>query len=99
MDFSNDEPKNREEAKLIADFAQIIQDIMDIDSLIEVGQKVLQGYELNNIIKQLDAFGFWPFVAQETRKLTGGVKKAPENFIVLLLRVVRKSSKEIIRLE
>ena len=31
--------------------------------------------------------------------MVGGVKKCPEKFIVLLLRVVRKNNDEIIRLK
>lgn len=99
MELSNDEPKTREEAQLIADFFQTIQENVDADDLFEPGDRVMVGFELNDVIKRLDNFDFWVFAARETRKMVGGVKKCPEEFIVLLLRVVRKNNDEIIRLK
>ena len=95
MEFYNDEPKTRKEAKLIAAFYQIIQENIDADDLFEASDQVMIGFELNGIIKKIEDSGYWIFAAQETRKIVGGVKKSPEDFLVLLLRVVRKTNKEI----
>jgi hypothetical protein len=99
MEFTNDEPKTREEAKLIADFFQTIQENVDADDLFEPGDRVMVGFELNDVIKQLEDAGFWIFAAQEKRKMVGGVKKQPEDFIVLLLRVVRKTNEGIMHIK
>lgn len=99
MEFTNDEPKTREEAKLIADFFQTIQENVDADALFEPGDRVIIGFELNDVIKQLEDAGFWIFAAQEKRKMVGGVKKQPEDFIVLLLRVVRETNEGIMHIK
>ena len=99
MEFTNDEPKTREEAKLIADFFQTIQENVDADALFEPGDRVMIGFELNDVIKQLEDAGFWIFAAQEKRKMVGGVKKQPEDFIVLLLRVVRETNEGIMHIK
>lgn len=99
MEFTNDEPKTREEAKLIADFFQTIHENVDADALFEPGDRVMIGFELNDVIKQLEDAGFWIFAAQEKRKMVGGVKKQPEDFIVLLLRVVRETNEGIMHIK
>jgi hypothetical protein len=96
MEFYNDEPQTLEEAKLIADFFQTVQEIVDADNFYEPGERVIIGFELNDVINRLDESNFWVLAAQETRKIVGGVKKQPEDFIVLLLRLVRKDNDEII---
>ena len=45
-------------------------------------------------LKELDKKGFFVFAGRECRKLVGGVGN-PENFPVLLIRIIRKDSDEI----
>ena len=67
--------------------------------MFEPGDRVMIGFELNDVIKQLEDAGFWIFAAQEKRKMVGGVKKQPEDFIVLLLRVVRETNEGIMHIK
>ena len=55
--------------------------------------------EILRNLKQLEDSGFWIFAAHEKRKMVGGVKKQPEDFIVLLLRVVRETNEGIMHIK
>ena len=95
MEYGNDEPQTREEANNIGEFIQLINEIIDEEDLLEPANKINYGYDINDYIKKLDENGFWAFAAIENRKLVGGISE-PGNFPTLLIRIVRKDSKEII---
>ena len=70
----------------------------NMDFLIEPYERVMTAYNLSENLKELDDAGFWVFVGKENRKVTGGVG-SPEMFPVLIVRIVRKDSNEIIKYE
>lgn len=49
MYFDYDEPNSREEAKMISDFQHYLEELIDIDSIVEPSEKVIMGFELNDI--------------------------------------------------
>ena len=69
-----------------------------MDFLIEPYDRVMTAYNLSENLKELDDAGFWVFVGKENRKVTGGVGST-EMFPVLIVRIVRKNSNEIIKHE
>ena len=72
---------------------------MDFEELIEEpSDRIMVGFNLTQSIKELDSAGFWLFAGKENRKITGGIGN-PMLFPVLLLRVKRKESREIIKID
>lgn len=95
----DDETQNLDEVKLVGDFIQYIKELLDVDDLMdEPSDRMMTAFNLTESIKELEEAGFWVFVGIENRRLTGGVRN-PENFPVLLLRIVRKNNPEIIKME
>lgn len=95
----NEETQTLEETKLVGEFIQYITDLMDMDDLIDDPyDRIMTGFNLTESIKELDRAGFWVFVGNENRRLTGGIGN-PENFPVFLLRIVRKDSSNILKVE
>lgn len=94
----DEESQTLEEAKLTGDFIQYIQEIIDVDDLLEPSERIMMSFNLTENIKELDSKGFWVFVGKENRKLVGGVVN-PEGFPVVLIRLIRKDSEEIVRNE
>lgn len=99
MYFDYDEPNSREEAKMISDFQQYLEELIDIDSIVEPSEKVIMGFELNDTINELDCKGFWIFANQETHKIVGGITNFSDNFPVLYVKLVRKTNADIIHIK
>ena len=92
-----EEAETLEEVKLIGDFLQYIQELLDFEELWdEPSDRLMTAFNLTECIKELDAAGFWVFVGKENCILTGG-HGAPEAFPTLVIRIVRKESEEIIK--
>lgn len=90
----DEESKTLEEVKLVGDFIQYIQKIIEINDLLEPSERIMTGFNLTGNLTEMDKKGFWVFAGRECRKLVGGVGN-PENFPVLLIRIIRKDSNEI----
>lgn len=90
----DEESETLEEVKLIGDFIQYIQEIIEINDLLEPSDRIMTGFNFTENLKELDKKGFFIFVGRESRKLVGGVGN-PEDFPVLLIRIIRKDSDEI----
>ena len=95
--FSQD-AKTRDEVNLISEFVQYIKDLMDYDLLDEPCDKIMATY-LSEELNALDDAGFWVFTNIEKQRLTGGNIKKEEIIPVLILRIVRKNSTEIIKVD
>lgn len=59
--FSNEDPRNCEDAEFIADAVQNIHDWSEIWSDIEAGSKVKAMFELGELLKELEEKGLWVF--------------------------------------
>ncbi|MBQ8042704.1 MAG: HNH endonuclease, partial [Clostridia bacterium] len=93
----DEETQTLEEVKLVGDFIQYIREMLDMyDLLDEPSERIMVAFNLTQSIKELEKAGFFVFVGIENQRLTGGVGNS-ENFPVLLLRIVRKDSEEIIK--
>lgn len=93
--YNYEEPKTREEASIISEFQKEIEYLSDADSLIEESERVLIGFDLNDLITKMDEKGFWIFTGRENRVLTGGVIKEPESFPILHIYILKKDNIKI----
>ena len=76
-----------------------MKEIIDFDDLIdEPYDRIMAGFNITQSIKELDDAGFWVFAGKEKRKLVGGIGE-PTDFPVLIIRIVRKDSDEIVKKE
>lgn len=95
----DEETQTLEEVKLVGEFVQYVKEIMDFDDLIdEPYDRIMSGFNLTQSIKELDDAGFWVFAEKENQKLVGGIGD-PTLFPVLIMRIVRKDSSEIIKMD
>ena len=95
----DEEAQTLEEVKLVGEFVQYVKEIMDFDDLIdEPYDRIMSGFNLTQSIKELDDEGFWVFAGKENQKLVGGIGN-PTLFPVLIMRIVRKDSSEIIKMD
>lgn len=93
----DEEAETLEEVKLLGGFIQDIKELVDFNDLLdEPCDRIMTAFNLTESIKELDRAGFWVFVGKEDNVITGGIKE-PEIFPTLLMRVVRKDSSEIIK--
>ena len=96
----DEETQTLEEVKLVGEFVQYVKEIMDFDDLIdEPYDRIMSGFNLTQSIKELDDAGFWVFAGKENQKLVGGIIGDPTLFPVLIMRIVRKDSSEIIKMD
>lgn len=93
--YNYEEPKTREEASIISEFQKEIEYLSDADSLIEESERVVIGFDLNDLITKMDEKGFWIFTGRENRVLTGGVIKEPESFPILHIYILKKDNIKI----
>ena len=77
------------------EFQKEIGYLSDADSLMEESERVLIGFDLNDSITKMDEKGFWIFTGRENVVLTGGVIKAPENFPLLHIYILKKDNIKI----
>lgn len=95
----DEETQTLEEVKLVGEFVQYVKEIMDFDDLIdEPYDRIMSGFNLTQSIKELDDAGFWVFAGKESQKLVGGIGDSTL-FPVLIMRIVRKDSSEIIKMD
>lgn len=95
----DEETQTLEEVKLVGEFVQYVKGIMDFDDLIdEPYDRIMSGFNLTQSIKELDDAGFWVFAGKENQKLVGGIGD-PTLFPVLIMRIIRKESSEIIKMD
>jgi len=94
--FNHDDPKTEEEAELLAWAAQSVQDWGDIWSDLEAGDKVKATFDLTNMIKELEANGFW-FFGLRTNEEYPGVKG--DKWPVANVFLMREDNPKIIKLD
>ncbi|HEX4954228.1 MAG TPA: HNH endonuclease signature motif containing protein [Thermoanaerobaculia bacterium] len=97
--FSCDELLTEDEVRVVGGFLQNLEDWGDLAPEFGPGRKVRVGFELTNGIRELDEQGFWVFACREIQVLEGRKSGVPSEWPVAHVRVVRKASDEIVRLE
>jgi hypothetical protein len=90
--FNNDQPKTKEEADLIGDFAQNFQDYGNIWSDIEGKDRVLAQFEFDKQLGELNEQGFLVYaVERRERWKSAGIEK-PFDFTTGYILVLRKDN-------
>lgn len=96
--FEHDEPRSDMEVETLGSFLQEAQDYGDMSSDLEAGERVSTGFRMSTLLRELEQVGFVVFGGREIRRLEGGVG-SPSPFPVAILRVVRATSPEIIKVD
>jgi hypothetical protein len=94
--FDHDEPETDEEAKLIGNFLQNIQDWGDLWSDMESSQHVEARFSLTKDIKEIETAGFLVFGTREHRKMRSSDKVF--DWPVVIINVVSHLNKGITEL-
>ena len=92
--FDHDELKTEEEADVVGEFLQNAQDWGEF-GVDESGLRVRTGFQLTQSIRELENAGFWLFGGREIQVIEGG-KGAQDSWPVAILRVLRKTNREIL---
>ena len=92
--FDHDEPRSAEEADLLGQFLQEVQDCAEFWNDTEAGERVKATFGLSERIKGLENAGFWVFGLSEIRRIEGGIG-SPSPWPIAILKVVRSNSEEI----
>jgi hypothetical protein len=96
--FDHDEPQSDAEVEILGSFLQEAQDWGDLSAELEAGDRVKVSFRFSTLLGDLDRAGFWVFGEQELRQAEGGVGP-PSSFPISILRVIRSTNPEIIRLD
>jgi hypothetical protein len=91
----HDELETQEEVKDVGEFLQSLQDWLDINSELDVKDHIRFGFDLNQVLKDLEKLGFYVFGAKEIQIIEGGVGE-PSPWPVVYIRVLRKTNPDII---
>lgn len=94
--MNHDNPKTEEEADLLADAIQSIQDWGEIWSDIESGDRVKAAFDLTQVINELEEKGFWVF-GLRTNEEYPGIKGG--KWPVANVFVMRSDNPRIIKLD
>jgi hypothetical protein len=90
--FNNDQPETKEEAELIGNFAQSIEDYADLWSDIEAKQRVLAQFEFDEQIHILYDQGFLVYAMEQRKPLKSFNIEKPIEFSIAYVFVLRKSN-------
>lgn len=77
---------------------QEARDWGDLSSDLEPSDRVRAAFDLTGTLKELEEAGFMVFGGREIRWIEGGVG-APSNWPVAIIRVIRETNPEIIKLD
>ncbi|MDD3718995.1 MAG: HNH endonuclease signature motif containing protein [Actinomycetota bacterium] len=93
--FDHDELLNEEEVDLVGGFLQIAQDWGDLSPM-ESYDRVRIAFDLTETLKELEDAGFLVFGGREIRVIEGGTE-VPSAWPIAVIRILRKTNKEIIK--
>lgn len=96
--FEHDELASEEETELVATFFQEIEDWLDVLDDAGAGGRVNAAFGIGNRLRELDNAGLWVFGARELQQIEGG-GVPPSPWPVAIIRVLRQSNPEILRVD
>jgi len=97
FEYDYDFNESREKAQLISSFLQEIQDYVDFCTELDISSQFETQAELEQSVSELSDADIWIFAARENRIVTGGMG-IPENFPVLILRILNSNNESIIKM-
>ena len=96
--FEHDDPQTDTEVELLSGFLQEAQDWGELWPDLDAGGRVRAAHRMNTLVHELEAAAFWVFGGTEVQILKGGVG-TPSEFPVAILRVIRTTNAEIIKID
>jgi hypothetical protein len=96
--FDHEELKTQEEVDLVGGFLQTVQDWGDLSADLETSDRVHTAFSLTESLQELGDNGFFVFGGREVRILEGGIQPEPSNWLIAIMKVLRKENQEIIKL-
>lgn len=98
MEFDYDEPSNENELRVLMEFMEEVQSLLDFNSFWDAAENMKVAFDMSKLIGKLAENHFWVFCATATRKVSGGV--GPESpFKVLIIQVLRDNNSDIIHID
>ena len=94
MEYDHDEPKTYQEAEIVADFVQLLYDLLDECIDMEPMDAIKYGFLLNEEIEKLEKEGYVLFANRENRIVKEGTRFS-EMLPVFIVRIVRKDNPRI----
>jgi len=94
--MNNDELRSPEEAILVGDFFQTLEDIQLIKDELEPREWIRNEFDMTQTIQELEQAGFYVFGAREVQLLDGGNQQEPSDWPVAIINIFRSKRPEII---
>jgi hypothetical protein len=95
--FSNDQPQTLEEAHLLGDFSQAVQDHLDLWNIMSSKDRVFAQFEFGSQIKELQQSGFLVYVVSRTQLWRSQATEQPLDLDVAYVFVVRPTNPLTVR--
>jgi len=96
--FDHEDLTSEQETELVGEFLQTCQDYGDIGDDFGAQQRVQMTTELGRSLEELAREGFYVFGGTEVRELTGA-EGGPEDFVIAILRVLRDTTADSLKVE
>lgn len=93
-----DDPETQGEMELISTFLQEVQDWGELYAELESGRRVEAAFQLSQMLKDVEAAGFWVFGLRDKEPLSIGSQDLPP-VPTAFMRIVRDTNESIIRFE
>ena len=95
LDFDYDEPQTNEEQELFIRISEMLQNIIDDISFMDLSQSMYISFQLSDFIRQLDKMNYLVFTEKANRIIEGGI--TPQDyFSVWIVRILRKDNPNIV---
>jgi len=92
--LDHDELDSVQEVELVGEFLQMVRDWGDLGPDLEPSDRVRIGYELGELLRELEDAGFWVFGGREIQVMEGGLGR-PQDWPMAIVRVMRKTNEAI----
>lgn len=96
--FDHDELESEEEVTLVGNFLQEVQEVSEMSGEFDASDRVRATFELTRLIGELERAGFMIFGAREVQRIEGGLA-SPADWPVAIVRVLRASNPEIVKID
>ncbi len=94
--MDHDELTSENEVDIVGSFFQNVSEWAEIIDEIEPSDRISAGYNLTQVINELETMSFFVFGGREVQLLEGGISDEPSNWPVAIIRVLRNDNNEII---
>lgn len=96
FEYDYDTGMSRDKNQLISNFLQDVQNCIDFSDELDIRLKFEVSNEIDQSLSELSNVDIWVFAARENRIVTGGVG-TPDNFPVLIIRILNSNNESIIK--